>query len=89
MLVEIHHQLWLVVRRHILPEEVSVELGILSSKLIRLIFVVVGNQVSKKFRSHMRMIRAWSHSRVKHRSHVFVALTCYTPARENDHGEVS
>ena len=86
MRVEGFDEHWLSLK--ILSEEVFVILGILSTKLVRLIFIIVGFQVTDNFRSHMGMIWTWSNARVQHGSHVFVTLSCNQPAREDDEGEV-
>ena len=58
-----------------LSEEIFIKHSILPAKLIRSIFVVISNEVAEDSRGHILVIRSWSHSWVKHRSHITVAFS--------------
>ena len=88
MTIDILHDLRLAVVVHDLPEVVLVNLRVLASKGIWLVLVVVSMQVRQKCRSHVLVVRTWSHTRPHEGACILVALPDDQPAWEDDACEV-
>lgn len=84
MPIELCHQLWLVVARHVLPEIILIVSGALSSELVRGCLIVVRTQMAQDPWGHVSMVRAGSHSWEQHRTGLLMALSSHEPAWENN-----
>ena len=86
MLIELFDDSWsnLV----LLSEEISIELGVLSTEFVWSSLVVMGLQMSQELRCHMGVIRTGSNGWEHQGSCLFMALSRDQPAGEDNAAEV-
>ena len=61
MPVELFDESWLHLRCHVLLERVHIELGVHSSKSVRLLFEVIILEMLDDLWCHVRVVWSWSH----------------------------